>query len=129
MSTKQPVSSARTHPVQRTHAGNNHTWWIIPKPFDLVSTILYLGIVAELFYNMTSSNPYRSMGQYISWQNVVLISVCIVILLDIDRIEYWYYGEETPAAMAMGLLIVRICLIETINRRDPLDISSFLELL
>jgi signal transduction histidine kinase len=124
MSTKQLESSTRTH-----YAENNRTWWIIPKPFDLVSTILYLGVVAELFYNLANCTPYICARMYMGWQSVVLICVCIVILLAIDRIEYWFYGEETPTAMAIGLLIVRICLIEAINWSDHFDISSFLELL
>lgn len=127
MSTKQAGSSTRTHLVQRKHGGNNYAWWIIPKPFDLVSTVLYLGVVAELFYNLANCISPHCM--HMGWRSIVLICVCIVMLLALDRIEYWFYGEETPVTVTVGLLLMRLFLIEAINWSDPFDISAFLELL
>ena len=97
------------------------TWILAPKPFDVVSSSLYLGVVLTDFY-VTCDCEYRGTSS-------LLIIGAILILLSIDRLEYWFYGEETPDVPAIALLIARILLIECVAQLDNFNISPFLYLI
>lgn len=101
-------------------------WWLFPKPFDVVSTALYLCVLATYFSNMSW---HCNCGEIYSWWGIGLIVGATVALLAIDRVEYWYYGEETPVKMAVLLLLARIALIATIAPIDYFHISPFLYLI
>lgn len=97
------------------------TWILAPKPFDVVSSLLYLGVVFTDWY---ISCDCESPGT-----KLLLISGIVLILLSIDRLEYWWYGEETPAVSAIALLLARILLIECVAQLDHFNISPFLYLI
>lgn len=97
------------------------TWVLVPKPFDLVSSSLYIGV---LF-----SDLYFSCDCSFTWTHVMIIAFTILILLSIDRVEYWFYGEETPTMPAVALLIARIILIEVVAQLDNFNLSPFLYLI
>ncbi|HEY5002747.1 MAG TPA: histidine kinase dimerization/phosphoacceptor domain-containing protein, partial [Ktedonobacteraceae bacterium] len=105
--------------------GRGWKWWILPKPFDLVSSMLYLAVVGTFFtYDVCACAP-------LPWRiskSIVLVS-CVGALLFIDRWEYWRYGEEPPARSALLLLAIRILLIEVIAQIDHFNFSPFLYLM
>ncbi len=103
------------------HRQRGWTWVLAPKPFDLVSSSLYIGV---LF-----SDLYFSCDCNFTWTHVMLIACTILILLSIDRVEYWFYGEDTPAASAAALLLARVILIEYVAQLDNFDLSPFLYLI
>lgn len=102
------------------------TWWLIPKPFDVVSTALYISVLGMYFYDIV-----QDCGCYMlhTWWATALIICATALLLSIDRVEYWFYGEETPPRMAILLLIARIVLIEIVSQIDHFRFSPFLYLI
>src|SRR5215831_13300583 len=75
-------------------------WWHIPKPFDWLSSSLYIGIFILAF-----------LLRLAAWQ-IPLLAVVLLALLLIDRLEFWRYGEEVPVRVAVPLFITRVVLIE-----------------
>jgi signal transduction histidine kinase len=100
-------------------------WWIIPKPFDLVSSILYLAVIGTFFtYHICACEPLASRIV----RSTALVC-CVVALLFIDRWEYWRYGEEPSPGSACMLLVIRILLIEAVAQLDHFNFSPFLYLI
>ena len=111
-----PVAAARRAP--------GWAGWLFPKPFDVVSSVLYVGTLILFFYD-------RLRGAYghplIGWQ-AVLITGAIAGLLVVDRVEFWRYGETPPARVAAALLLLRAVLIEIVAQLDDFSFSPFLYL-
>jgi len=110
--------------ARRLRQERGWTWWLIPKPFDLVSSSLYLCVMAGFFYNLLSGRGYD-----VAWWQVPLMVCTTLALLSVDRLEYWRYGEETPARAAVYLLLARVILIEVVTWLDQLDLSPYLYLI
>lgn len=113
-------------PVRRLIGRERHwqrgwNWLLVPRPFDAVSSSLYIGVLlTDLFF----SCPCHS-----TWGYEVLIACAILALLSIDRLEYWLYGEETPGRPAVFLLLTRVLLIELVAQLDMFNLSPFLYLI
>src|SRR5689334_8857054 len=88
-------------------------WWLMPRPFDWLSSSLYLAIFIVAFVPVP-----LTIG---IWKTAVLSGVLLALLL-IDRLEYWRYGETVPLRMAVFLFILRIVLIQA---TIPLEGSNF----
>ncbi|GAC1372457.1 MAG: hypothetical protein PVS3B1_29900 [Ktedonobacteraceae bacterium] len=99
------------------------TWWIAPKQFDLVSSLLYISMPLLSTYFATENGCRPLTG----WQ-MTLMWLTVLALLSIDRFEYHLYGEQTPRIMAIMLLAVRIVLVELIAQLDSFHFSPFLYL-
>jgi signal transduction histidine kinase len=99
--------------------------WLIPKPFDWVSTLLYLSVLLLYFYYRTPLMACGCGGNAELGGAMVFLTFC---LLGIDRVEYWRYGERSPRGVAIGLLALRLLLIEFVSRIDGFRFSSFLYL-
>ncbi len=112
------TSSISTSPRRRW------TWWIMPKQFDLVTSLLYISVPLLSIY---FADECRCC-QIGFWQDLVM-GVTVVILLAIDRFEYYFYGERTPRNIAIGLLAARIGLIELVAQLDQFRFSPFLYLI
>lgn len=107
-------------------------WWLAPKPFDWVSSSLYLGILAISFFKLGIRCPCVSQAGVI--ELTVAITIAILALLSIDRMEYRRYGEDVPKRMACILLIIRILLIEGVVQLErfyllPLNYADILYLI
>jgi signal transduction histidine kinase len=109
---------------KRPHQERGWAWWLVPKPFDLVSSLLYVSVLAGFIYNLVYGHGYP-----IEWWEVILMVCTIMALLSVDRLEYWFYGEATPVRVAVYLLLTRIILIEVVTWLDHLDLSPFLYLI
>ena len=107
-------------------------WWLAPKPFDWVSSSLYLGILVISFFKLGIRCPCVSQVRAI--ELTVMITVAILALLSIDRLEYRWYGEEAPKRVAIILLVIRILLIEGVVQLEhfyslPLNYADILYLI
>src|SRR5215470_17123996 len=81
-------SRARILAGKEMYQQRGWTWVLAPKPFDVVSSSLYVGVLLTDLFVSCDCN--------FTWWHVVLITATILALLSIDRLEYWFYGEETP---------------------------------
>ncbi len=95
-------------------------WWFMPKPFDWLSSSLYIGI----FIVGVVSAPARIA----LWQIPLLTGVLLALLL-IDRLEYWRYGEQVPLRAAVLLFILRIVLILCTIPLEGFNFTPFLFLI
>lgn len=93
-------------------------WWLAPQPFDWVATALYLGV----FIAFIAAHWLRWT---LSWQAVLLTGL-LLLLLSMDRLEYWWYGEQTPRRSALLLLATRMLLIESVALIEGFEFSPFL---
>ncbi len=102
------------------------TWWIVPKQFDLVTSLLYISVPLLSIYFANDSN---CGCHQLAWWRLTLMVITVVILLSIDRFEYRFYGEMTPHNIAIVLLAARIGLIELVAQLDAFRFSPFLYLI
>ncbi|HMA34086.1 MAG TPA: sensor histidine kinase [Chloroflexia bacterium] len=121
------TESARPRSATGVTRQGGRPWsvWLIPKPFDVVTTLLYLGTLLLFFYE-------RLQGLYghpLVWWQAVLIVAAILALLLVDRVEGWRYGEAVPARVAQLLFVTRLVLIEIVAQLDDFSFSPFLYLL
>src|SRR5262249_61469588 len=89
-------------------------WWLMPKPFDWLSSSLYIGIFILAF-----------LLRLAAWQ-IPLLAVVLLALLLIDRLEFWRYGEEVPVRVALLLFIARLVLIECTILIEGFNFTPFL---
>ncbi|MGH2479388.1 MAG: hypothetical protein ACRDHW_07020, partial [Ktedonobacteraceae bacterium] len=104
MATATKEHTAQNNPSSkaRPYRKRGWTWWLIPKPFDLVSSMLYIGALVPYLYSFVTQSGYTP--PLALWQ-AVLMTVTTIALLAIDRVEYFFYGEETPPRAAASLLL------------------------
>ncbi len=121
MSKTERSSHARTLTGRELCQQQGWSRMLVPKPFDIVSSALYIGVLI--------ANLYSRCACEITWWYVVLLVGAILTLMSIDRLEYWFYGEETHARMAAFLLVTRIILIEFVAQLDNFNFSPFLYLI
>jgi signal transduction histidine kinase len=93
----------------------------MPRPFSLVSTVFYLCVFVPFLINFATGQLYQG-----EWWRVFFMTTAIALFFAIDRLEYWRYGEETPANTALVLLVVRILLYELVAWLDFYDFSPIL---
>ena len=118
--------SISTASVQRLRAERGWTLWLIPKRVDLVTSAFYLSV--PIFFWFYSVSAEQRSTSALLWKEAI-ISGAALILLGIDRLEYWCYGEATPTRTAAVLLAVRILFIEIIAQLDSFKFSPFLYLI
>jgi signal transduction histidine kinase len=126
MVTKEPSTQINTSSKSRLYRGRGWTWWLVPKPFDLASSLLYIGVLVPYLYSFVTQSGYNP--PLALWQ-AVLMTVTSVALLAVDRVEYFFYGEETPTRAAIFLLLTRIVFIEILCWLDQFKYTPFLYLI
>ncbi len=126
MATKETSTQIKISPVRRPYRERGWTWLLVPEPFDLVSSLLYLGVLVPYLYSFVTQTGYN---QPVSVWQAVLFIVTVAALLAVDRVEYRLYGEETPPKAAVFLLVTRIALIEVLSWLDEFKYTPFLYLI
>ena len=126
MTTKKTPARIKSSSTEQPYRRRGWTWWLIPRPFDLMSSLLYIGVLVPFLYSFVTQTGYNPA--LTSWQAVLMI-VTIVLLLGVDRLEYRLYGEETPPRAAIFMLAARIALIEVVTWLDKIQYSPFLYLI
>ena len=82
--------------------------WLISKPFDWISTPLYLGAC----FSVGSARGFLDIGNLgYQWQQFLLVVVATLMLIVIDRYEAWRWDEEIPLRVATGYFLLRVCLV------------------
>jgi signal transduction histidine kinase len=104
------------------------TWlaWLMPRPWDYVSTLLTIGVVAVHFY-LHFANICPQCDHFTLPYLALLIGGAL-LLLTLDRVEYWRYGETPPKRLAAYFFILRTILIVAISIADSFNLSLFLYL-
>lgn len=98
--------------------------WLMPRPWDYVSTLLTLGVVAVHFF-LHLSDVCPTCGRF-TLPHLTLLVGGAVLLLALDRVEYWRYGETPPKPIAAALFLLRTILIVAISIADNFNLSLFL---
>jgi len=112
--------------MQRLRQERGWTLWLIPKRVDLVTSAFYLSMPIFFFFYNTSATQTTNAALW--WREGGIIGATL-ILLSIDRLEYWFYDEAIPTRTAAFLLLARIIFIEIIAQLDSFRFSPFLYLL
>lgn len=107
--------------VKRPYQKRRWTWWLMPRPFSLVSTAFYLCVFIPFMMIFATGQGYQG-----SWWRVAAMTVAIAMFFAIDRLESWRYGEETPGRAALVLFVTRVLLYEVVAW---IDLSNFSPLL
>jgi signal transduction histidine kinase len=120
-------TAGQSRPLLSTRAASSRrwSWWLVPRPFDLVSSLLYLGVLVPFLSSFFTQTGYTPP---LGWWQVALICGAIAVLLVVDRLEYRLYGEDTPHKIAVLLFLARVALIEVICWLDQFRYSPFLYL-
>lgn len=126
MGTPEPPTQINTSSKSRLYRSRGWTWWLVPKPFDLVSSLLYLGVLIPYLYSFATQTGYDLS---LAWWQAALFIASTIILLAVDRIEYFLYGDETPTRAAIFLLVTRIVFIEVLSLLDQFKYTPFLYLI
>ena len=103
-----------------------NTWLtrLMPRPWDYVSTLLTLGVVAVHFF-LHLSDVCSQCGRFTPLPLTLLVGGAL-LLLALDRIEYWRYGETPPKQTAALFFLLRTLLIVLISIADNFNLSLFL---
>ena len=109
MQTNTELSTVPGATAKRPHQERRRTWWLMPRPFNLISSGFYLGVLIPFLVNFAFGQEYQG-----EWWRVIAMICTMIALFALDRLEYWLYGEETPTRAAIFLLVTRILLIELV---------------
>lgn len=129
-------SAARMQDERQRRAATRRLWrergwmiWLLPKPFDLVTSALYLSIpILYAYFFLTATPDAGPQCCAFPWWREALIMSIVGALLLVDRLEYWFYGETTPTRVAIELLLLRAVLIEVVALIDSFRFSPVLYL-
>lgn len=125
MEIKGPATHSYPVSPQRPHRGRGWTWWLVPRPFDLTSSLLYIGVLAPYLYSFISRAVYNLP---LTWWQAALMIAATFSLLTIDRLEYFFYGDVTPRRAAFFLILTRLFFIEILSWIDKFTYTPFLYL-
>ena len=109
MQTDTELSTGAGATAKRPHQERRRYWWLVPRPFHLVSSGFYLGVLIPFLVNFAFGQEYHG-----EWWRAIAMICTITALFALDRLEYWWYGEETPRRAAIVLFVTRILLIELV---------------
>jgi signal transduction histidine kinase len=79
-------------------------YWLLPRPFDLVSTTLYISV-------FVMENAWADVGRPLGTWHPLAVGLVLLGLALIDRLEFWLFGERPPVPVGLLLLAVRVGLI------------------
>ena len=100
--------------------------WLISKPFDWISTPFYLGAALSLVYTRAFPSTFNSQFQ---WWQILLVVAATLILLGLDRYEYYRWGEEVPRQVAIFYFLLRAGLVILLSWLNPNEITFFMFLI
>lgn len=95
--------------------GDSYIHWLMPRPIDWVTFAIYLGVLAVYGY-FCVAGIYQPAVPF--WLGAGLIVLTLVILLVIDRLEYWRYQNELSWPRALVFLSIRVVLVFLVSFVD-----------
>lgn len=102
---------------------------LIPRPFYLVSSALYLGVFLAFLIDF-ALGQYQGcgcqQGGLTSWLRPLVMTSAIAVFFALDRVEYRLFGEETPLRAALILFVTRVAVYEAVAWSDAYRYSLLL---
>lgn len=95
--------------------GDSYIHWLMPRPIDWVTLAIYLGVLAVFGY-FCIAGIYQPAVPF--WLGAGLIILTLIILLLIDRLEYWRYQNELSWPRALIFLSIRVVLVFLVSLVD-----------
>lgn len=111
--------------MQRSQQRPGWLRWFIPRPFHLVSSAFYLGVLCAFLLDFFLGQ-YQACGCAQSWLRLAVIIAAIAAFFALDRWEFHRFGEETPLRAALVLFVVRILMYEAVTWTDDYRYSLLL---
>src|SRR5260221_100486 len=114
MHTNTESSNAAEAAIKRPRPERRGLQRLVPRPFYLISSAFYLGVLAGFLYTFaTELSQSQQCGCSPEWVLRLVVMTCaIAALFALDRLEYRLYGEETPRRAAIILFLVRVLVYE-----------------
>ena len=116
--------------MQWWHPRRRWIHWLIPRPFYLISSALYLGVYLAFLIDFVQGN-YLQCGcqpEGQEWLRLAVITGAIAVFFALDRLEYRLFGEETPLRAALILFVIRVLAYEAVVWSDDYRYSLLLTL-
>jgi signal transduction histidine kinase len=116
--------------MQRWHQQRRWLHLLIPRPFYLISSALYIGVFLA-FLIQFALGQYQQCGCQPGWQGwlrLVVMTGAIAVFFALDRLEYWLFSEETPLRAALVLFVIRVVVYEAVAWSDAYRYSLLLTL-
>jgi signal transduction histidine kinase len=116
--------------MQRWHQQRRWLHWLIPRPFYLISSALYLGVFLAFLIDFVQGQ-YLQCGcqpEWQGWLRLVVMTGAIFVFFTLDRLEYRLFGEETPLRAALILFVLRVLVYEAVAWSDDYRYSLLLTL-
>src|SRR5262249_49477516 len=126
----QPQAGNVRRTMQQWRRPRRWLHWLIPRPFYLISSALYLGVFLAFFIGFVQGQ-YLQCGCQAEWEGWLRFAVmtgAICVFFALDRLEYRLFGEETPLRAALVLFIVRVPVYEAVAWSDDYRYSLLLTL-
>jgi signal transduction histidine kinase len=98
---------------------------LIPRPFYLVSTAFYLGVLFAFLIDV-ALGTYATCACQSSWLRIAVIVGATAVFFALDRFEYHRFGEQTPLRAALLLFIARVLIYEAVTWADAYRYSALL---
>src|SRR5947208_3204843 len=90
-----PTLSSASRARHAALSGRGWRWWLAPRPVTTISSVFSLLISAILLASADGRTwPWRTLGAL----------GAIGVLLTVDRLDCWVFGERPPSSAATALL-------------------------
>jgi signal transduction histidine kinase len=113
--------------MQRWRQQRRWVHWLIPRPFYLISSALYLGVFVAFVIDF-AQGQYQQCACQQGWLRLIVMTSAIAMFFALDRLEYRLFGEETPLRAALILFVIRILVYEAVVWSDDYRYSLLLTL-
>ena len=113
--------------MQRWRRRRRWIHWLIPRPFYLISSALYLGVFVAFVIDFAQGQYLQCACQQ-GWLRLAVLTGAIAMFFALDRLEYRLFGEETPLRAALILFIIRVLVYEAVVWSDDYRYSLLLTL-
>jgi signal transduction histidine kinase len=101
---------------QKVQTDFNWLSWLMPRPIDWMATLLYLGVLG-VYTHLVSTN---SISIEYPWLGGTVVVFTVLVLMALDRLEYWRYGEKLSWQISASFLFLRLILIVGASFSDGL---------
>src|SRR5262245_11010276 len=97
----------------------NWRQWLLPRPIDALAALFYAGTFTVYNY-LAFSGFYQGINP---WFGSAVVTIAILSLIVIDRLEYRYLGEQSSWPTMLALLLVRVIIIVIASLSDGLGLG------
>jgi signal transduction histidine kinase len=95
--------------------------WLMPRSVDGLAAVLYFGVLAVYSY-------FLFMGIYPVTTPALGLAVmvaAVLAMIGVDRLEYRYYGEQSPWRITITFLLIRLAIIIAVSFSDGFGWMSY----